>query len=1343
MTIILEAILAYLINLASGERSAVIAAARERKLKEALEQEEALKKGLASARSVRDEVRATCIELARSRSRLGVTPQEEPVWRLLSDDSFQTDLTEWLMAGGIAEGDVAKGRLLGAMELALSDAGANPEQITFLRNGYFDALEKAVFASPILAHWRHQLSLDYLREQVAVLRRRAEEAAGVFSPEKQQAALDQYCESALAAWDIIDLSNLPEGDIHMATQKLLLRQLYMPLRIEVEPTKQGEGDDETLARLEEEREIRRHREAGHLLTDERDPASREKSRVPVGERLTTSRRLVVLGDPGGGKTTMLRWMATAYLLRHKGEAAFSEVPDTQTLPNKPWIPVLIRCRDLGEAHLSSCFVDFLTQHLNKELRPEEAAIMRAVILDRIAKGEALLLVDGLDEITNPRVRMMFCQELERAAARYPDARIVVTSRIVGYRDMPYRMGSGFEHGQISELIREDKDLFARRWVEVTEQHQSTDEKAKRAQELLDALHSSDRIERLTGNPMLLTTLALVKRKVGKLPNKRTKLYAEAVSVLLNWNPRLYEAIEEDEAIPQLEYLAYEMCRRGVQRLTDDEVLDLLDKLRTEYPNIRAIKHREAQAFLKHLEERSSILIKSGGIWQKNSRQEKPIWEFRHLTFQEYLAARALLDGRYPGRDKTKSLAEQVAPLAGAVRIAKTRRRAPEREEEAEVPESWREALRLLVADCKDDDVDDVLFAILNPLEAEDRDRTARPRAMLAALCLSDEPNIAEDTARQALVRFAAAVGKGDGEGLVKTMLDRAAVGVGSSSWCSTLKQCLIAEYCRRPPEKRANPGGLWGMVETAGWPRLGQTPEVTFSNLVQRLSSADQSEAISAALVVMAAAFEEKAINVNELVSSLFALLLRGGPGSHAAAWALLWLNGGGVTSPGKSIWTPSERECDTIVSALGSAPAIEYSLRRYLVHILGKVPGQKSVTAIAALLDHSDESLRLSSIKALVNLGDKQAVAPLVGKLDDQDKDVRLAVIKALGELGDKQAVAPLVGKLDDQDKDVRLAIIRALGELGDKQAVAPLVGKLDDQDKDVRLAVIKALGELGDKQAVAPLVGKLDDQDKDVRLAIIRALGELGDKQAVAPLVGKLDDQDKDVRLAIIRTLGRLGDKQAVAPLLAKLDDQDNEVRLAVTEALGELGDKQAVAPLVGKLDDQDKRVRQAIIGALGRLGDKQAVAPLLAKLDDQDKDICKAVINALAWLGDKQALAPLLAKLDDQPPAVRAFVAAVLHGLGEPKGTTALKQCLASEDAEPRRVAVGGYARQREALDGCLLSRDLDGLEPWLDPQDPISEAQVTKAASRLDLTPDQVCSRYEALAVDLSLKLSWKS
>jgi len=210
METVLGTIISYLISLAAGLRTDAILARHEEKLREQLQQEDALRKALASTRSLREELRAACAELARNRQHLGVPSQEEPLWRLLSDDIFQADLAEWLMAGGIEEGDAVKERLLRRMETALAHTGASPEQVAFLRSGYFDAVEKAVFAHPILAHWRHQLSLDYLREQVAVLRRRAEEGAGVYSPEKQKSALDRYCEKALAAWDIIDLSNLPE-----------------------------------------------------------------------------------------------------------------------------------------------------------------------------------------------------------------------------------------------------------------------------------------------------------------------------------------------------------------------------------------------------------------------------------------------------------------------------------------------------------------------------------------------------------------------------------------------------------------------------------------------------------------------------------------------------------------------------------------------------------------------------------------------------------------------------------------------------------------------------------------------------------------------------------------------------------------------------------------------------------------------------------------------------------------------------------------------------------------------------------------------------------------------------
>jgi hypothetical protein len=222
--IIIGAILSYFIGLAANLRTDAILGHRKR-LQAQLEREDDLQKALASTRPIREELRLACAELLQNRSQLGLAPQEESLWGLLSDDAFQADVTEWLMAGGIDEGAPVKARLLDRIEAALTQAGASPEQIASIRSSYFDSLDKAIFAHPILAQWRHQLSLNYLRDQVAALRQRADEAAGKYSAEKQEAALDHYVEKSLAAWDIIDLSNLPEGDIHIATQKLLLRQL--------------------------------------------------------------------------------------------------------------------------------------------------------------------------------------------------------------------------------------------------------------------------------------------------------------------------------------------------------------------------------------------------------------------------------------------------------------------------------------------------------------------------------------------------------------------------------------------------------------------------------------------------------------------------------------------------------------------------------------------------------------------------------------------------------------------------------------------------------------------------------------------------------------------------------------------------------------------------------------------------------------------------------------------------------------------------------------------------------------------------------------------------------------
>jgi len=95
-----------------------------------------------------------------------------------------------------------------------------------------------------------------------------------------------------------------------------------------------------------------------------------------------------------------------------------------------------------------------------------------------------------------------------------------------------------------------------------------------------------------------------------------------------------------------------------------------------------------------------------------------------------------------------------------------------------------------------------------------------------------------------------------------------------------------------------------------------------------------------------------------------------------------------------------------------------------------------------------------------------------------------------------------------------------------------------------------------------------------------------------------------------------------------------------------------------------------------------------------------------------------------------------------IGEPRGRAALVQAFNSEDESIRYSAVRAYAHYRDTLDGRLLSYDFGGVSHWLDPRVSITEAQIARASIEIGITPEQVRSRYEAMAADLSLKLNWR-
>lgn len=766
--------------------------------------------------------------------------------------------------------------------------------------------------------------------------------------ENRMAAADRrYRDLLLETCDIVDLANLPEQDRHLATRTLELRQLYVPLRMQVEPIATPEDLEQAIERVEQRRASTLSL-AGDSIRQGGDPDA--EVLASVGERLKQSRRLIILGDPGGGKTTLTRWIATAYLLRLKQDPAWSDLPDVATLPDEDWLPIVIRCRDLDEKARAGTLSDILRHTLRQaELSEADAEDVHALLLDRIRANRALLILDGLDEIASAKGRMGFCQRIEKIATANPDLPMLATSRIVGYRELGRRLGQRFEHLTLAPFGREEKDAFVHRWCALSER---PERRAQAAAELIADIHSGDRIERLTGNPMLLTTMALVKRKVGRLPHRRALLYWEAVQVMLNWRSEVDAPLNPDEALPQLSYLAFAMCAAGVQRMRQDEILTHLETMRQRYPNLYAVQAHDPATFLNLLASRTALMMESGRETYKGGHV--PVWEFRHLTFQEYLAARALVDGIHPGHDRDRSLPQWVGDLAGRVG------------EDTKQGEQWREAIRLCLTICKNDEVDPALRAVLCvPNDADPHNR--RARAILAALCLADEPNVTVECAAEVMAVFASEVREHDaGLGGLGGAWNIAFILLQSGRWRSLLESALLTEFLRRGPATRAHPGSVVAQIIRDEYRTDDSTDGVNVESLRAALNSGDDVTTAGAALVVAHIAWRSELKTRPDLMAALIACLDRQPPVAHAATWALALLSRYGQ-------WRPTPSEAERLMNIVRDS-ACDLAQARWAIHLLDAAggfdatiaPDDALVTAMRHWTMVGDGHMRLEIASAL-----------------------------------------------------------------------------------------------------------------------------------------------------------------------------------------------------------------------------------------------------------------------------------------------------------------------------------------------------------------------------------------
>ncbi len=402
--------------------------------------------------------------------------------------------------------------------------------------------------------------------------------------------------------------------------------------------------------------------------DDEKRSNKQRFRSAV-EWLNAEKRLVLLGDPGSGKSTFVKFVALCLAGERAGDPCVNRSLLTAPMPDEkekdkqpapqPWqhgalLPVIIVLREFAATALPAdnapVTIEHLFAYLREKLRAwgieEFAPALKSILWD----GKALLLFDGLDEVPEAQRRRQQILDAIRAAAMcWKGCRILVTSRTYAYQppkasradsdqNASWRL-DGFAETVLATFDEKQIAEFVTRWYEEMAEHGqlASDFAKNRAEALQKAIDTRAQLRQLAERPLLLTLMAVLHSSTGtELPDKRVELYARATEVLLEWwegyKQHEYKSLSEvlnigrDKLLEALSRIAFEAHARQPLDTDAARVADIpQEKIINELYKLNSKEIEEAKA---HLNQRAGLLV----------AQDGEIYTFPHRSFQEYLAA---------------------------------------------------------------------------------------------------------------------------------------------------------------------------------------------------------------------------------------------------------------------------------------------------------------------------------------------------------------------------------------------------------------------------------------------------------------------------------------------------------------------------------------------------------------------------------------------------------------------------------------------------------------------------------------------------------------------------------
>lgn len=322
-----------------------------------------------------------------------------------------------------------------------------------------------------------------------------------------------------------------------------------------------------------------------------------KQKLWLADIRRENRHLAIIADVGSGKTTLLHKITL-------------DVAALENYLTDRLLPIYIPLHGLPAKSLiqESTFLAAVEHYVREDQGFPEFSL-------EAAKDRVVLLLDGFDEL--PSSHREVADYLPSVAKRFPEG-LIVTSRPTRIPDLP----TPFAYFKLNPFDDQAINEFIGRWFASADEHQK---------ELKDRIMSDPTVRTFCRSPLLLTLICILARRysVDELPNRKTAIYERITELLLG---------------------EWDVSRRIENRFSwtaksfvlENLALDMHENHRKQFTEAQLMEHALSIFSAKRVEEDPALLFAELFYRSSLLRQNLAgVYEFAHLSFQEFFAARGL------------------------------------------------------------------------------------------------------------------------------------------------------------------------------------------------------------------------------------------------------------------------------------------------------------------------------------------------------------------------------------------------------------------------------------------------------------------------------------------------------------------------------------------------------------------------------------------------------------------------------------------------------------------------------------------------------------------------------